>query len=211
MEQLKLTKNELRKQQIKLSQLDLYLPTLKLKKAMLQAQINIATLQIVDAQKRLEYVKENVEKFKNLLTLHDNGNILHFLEVRHIKKTYENIAGVEIPNFEGVSFVDQNYFLFDTPLWMDSAIDKLKKLIISKENIKVLEEKKRALKNELRDVSIRVNLFEKVLIPRTNGNIKKIKIFLGDQQLAAVSQAKVAKMKMLSKKNIPTIEQDLPL
>ena len=54
-------------------------------------------------------------------------------------------------------------------------------------------EKKAALEKELREVSIRVNLFEKILIPRALSNIKKIKVFLGDQQLAAVSQAKVAK------------------
>jgi V/A-type H+/Na+-transporting ATPase subunit D len=45
-------------------------------------------------------------------------------------------------------------------------------------------------------VSIRLNLFEKVLIPRAQKNIKKIKIFLGDQELAAVCQAKVAKRKI---------------
>ncbi|EKE08245.1 MAG: V-type ATP synthase, subunit D [uncultured bacterium] len=60
----------------------------------------------------------------------------------------------------------------------------------------VAEEKKRSLEKELREVSIRVNLFEKVLIPRAQENIKKIKIFLGDQQLSAVAQAKVAKKKI---------------
>jgi V/A-type H+-transporting ATPase subunit D len=34
------------------------------------------------------------------------------------------------------------------------------------------------------------------LIPRSTENIKKIRVFLGDQQLAAVSQAKVAKAKI---------------
>jgi len=41
-----------------------------------------------------------------------------------------------------------------------------------------------------------VNLFEKILIPRAKKNIKKIKVFLGDQELAAVSRAKVAKNKI---------------
>jgi V/A-type H+-transporting ATPase subunit D len=55
-------------------------------------------------------------------------------------------------------------------------------------------------------VSIRVNLFEKVLIPRAQENIKKIRIFLGDQQLSAVAQAKVAKLKIKAraKKEIRT-------
>lgn len=51
------------------------------------------------------------------------------------------------------------------------------------------------------EVSIRLNLFEKILIPRTKKNIKKIEVFLGDQELAAVAQAKVAKSKILKKKS----------
>ncbi len=57
------------------------------------------------------------------------------------------------------------------------------------------------LEKELREVSIRVNLFEKIMIPRTKANIKKVKIFLGDMQLAAVAQAKVSKRKILERKN----------
>jgi V/A-type H+-transporting ATPase subunit D len=45
-----------------------------------------------------------------------------------------------------------------------------------------------------------VNLFEKILIPRSQENIKKIRVFLGDQQLAAVAQAKVAKRKIAIRK-----------
>ena len=94
-------------------------------------------------------------------------------------------------------FEPATYSLFDTPLWFESAIQGLRELITAREKIKIAEEKKRALEKELRDVSIRVNLFEKILIPRSLENIKKITIFLGDQQLAAVSQAKVAKKKIL--------------
>ena len=39
----------------------------------------------------------------------------------------------------------------------------------------------------------RVNLFEKVKIPETQGNIKKIQVYLGDQQTAAVVRGKIAK------------------
>ena len=60
--------------------------------------------------------------------------------------------------------------------------------------------KKKLLEKELNEVSIRVNLFEKIMIPRTEKNIKKIRIFLGDQQLSAVSQAKASKRKILQRK-----------
>jgi V/A-type H+/Na+-transporting ATPase subunit D len=79
-------------------------------------------------------------------------------------------------------------------------MEKLKELIVAKAKINVAEEKKAILEKELREVSIRVNLFEKILIPRTQRHIKKIKVFLGDQELASVAQAKVAKAKILKKK-----------
>jgi vacuolar-type H+-ATPase subunit D/Vma8 len=60
----------------------------------------------------------------------------------------------------------------------------------------VLEEQVRLLSQELRTTSQRVNLFEKVKIPETKANIKKIGIFLGDEQVAAVVRSKISKKKL---------------
>jgi V/A-type H+-transporting ATPase subunit D len=38
-----------------------------------------------------------------------------------------------------------------------------------------------------------VNLFEKIKIPEAMDNIKKIRVYLGDQQTAAVVRGKIAK------------------
>lgn len=196
MANVRLTKTELRDQQKKLDQLEKYLPTLQLKKALLQMEINQTQLTIV------EVTKKKVEKEKELLP------ILKMLEEKidcypekytqiiHVNKHYENIAGVESPIFESVTFKKNDYFLFDTPAWTDAVIEKKKEAISIQEHLQVLEEKKRALQYELREVSIRVNLFEKVLIPQAKSSIKKIRLFLGEQQLAAVAQAKVAKKKI---------------
>jgi len=51
-------------------------------------------------------------------------------------------------------------------------------------------------KEELRTTTQRVNLFEKKLIPELRENIRKIKIFLGDEETAAVGRAKLAKGKL---------------
>lgn len=105
-----------------------------------------------------------------------------------------------MPYFESVIFEDYTYSLIDSPSWADPLIEKLKNLKEALIRIDIAREKKVALENELREVSIRVNLFEKILIPRAKTNIKKIKVFLGDQQLSAVSQAKVAKGIILENK-----------
>ncbi|MFT5122835.1 MAG: V/A-type H+-transporting ATPase subunit D [Verrucomicrobiales bacterium] len=45
----------------------------------------------------------------------------------------------------------------------------------------------------------RVNLFEKVKIPDAQEHIRRIRIFLGDQQTAGVARAKLAKAKMATR------------
>jgi V/A-type H+-transporting ATPase subunit D len=193
---LKLTKNELRDQQRRLSLFQKYLPTLQLKKAMLQFELSQALAEIAQLKAAFGEAKGIVAHFSSLLSDKAACDVVQYAEVVHVKKRYENIAGVEIPIFEKVVFKDPDYFLFDTPVWTDRATELVRELVIAREKVGIAEEKKRSLEKELREVSIRVNLFEKILIPRSQGNIKKIRIFLGDQQLAAVAQAKVAKSKM---------------
>ncbi len=197
MAEIKYTKNALREQEQKLKQLHSYLPTLQLKKKLLQFEVMMSHSRLEDLFRSLQSKRNDVDKFSPLLTDIEDGNILEFLEIEHVGKIYENIAGIEVPVFEKVIFKMNNYSLFETPLWMDRALYYLRGLIETEQNMHIEEERKRALMKELRDVSIRVNLFEKILIPRTLTNIKKIKIFLGDQALAAVAQSKVAKKKIM--------------
>lgn len=199
MARIKLTKTELRLQQIRLKQLQKYLPTLQLKKALLQVEVNQTTIEIEGLVRQFELQEKTIQKYVPLFAEKNSGSFFSSLSVTEVKKNYENIAGVEIPLFEEVLFTSSDYSLFDTPVWYESAMTEMRKLITIQENIRVVEEKKAALEKELRDVSIRVNLFEKILIPRCIDNIKRIKIFLGDQQLAAVSQAKVSKKKILER------------
>lgn len=193
---VKLTKTELRTQQTRLTQFQRYLPTLQLKKAMLQFEVSQALTEIDVLTTEFKNLYDQISKFAPFLLEKVACNVVQYAEVVHVKKHYENIAGVEIPIFQEVVFREPEYFLFDTPVWTDRAAEMVRDLATAREKISIAEEKRRALEKELREVSIRVNLFEKILIPRSLENIKKIKIFLGDQQLAAVAQAKVAKGKL---------------
>ena len=199
-QQVKLTKNELRAQQTKLAQLKKYLPTLQLKKALLQAEVNEVRSQIAHLQNELEKQKKHVKKFSALFTEPITFSLKELATVQKIDRSWENIAGVEVPSLKNVNYLPIEYSLFETPVWADAAVEISRKMTLAEAHVIVAKEKKEALENELREVSIRVNLFEKILIPRALANIKKIKVFLGDQQLAAVSQAKVAKGKIIAKK-----------
>lgn len=195
---MKLTKNELRAQQNRLKQLEKYLPTLQLKKAMLQVEVNDARSEIAEFEREQQQQQQKVERYSALLS-ERSIEPEKVAKVETVKKRYENIAGVEVPYFEEAVFFEYSYSLFDTSPWTDAVVAGIRDLVVCRLKIDTAHEKKKALEEEFREVSIRVNLFEKILIPRALRNIKKIKVFLGDQQLAAVSQAKVAKRKILEK------------
>lgn len=200
MAELKLTKNELRAQQNRLNQLLKYLPTLQLKKALLQAEVAEARLERYTLEEQVDLERRAVEEYASLFTQVLPVSVSQFAKITKLTKRYENIAGAEVPYFESISFEPITYNLFETPVWLEGAIQGLRKVSVAKAKLEISEEKLKLLEHELREVTIRVNLFEKILIPRAERNIKKIKVFLGDQQLAAVSQAKVAKMKILERK-----------
>jgi V/A-type H+-transporting ATPase subunit D len=200
MAEIKLTKSELRSQQQRLGQLEKYLPTLQLKKAMLQAEVNEARLEIVQLETAFHRLYEAIQSYSALLSETVEFDASKAAVIIEVKKRYENIAGIDVPYLDTVVFQPVTYSLFDTPPWVDSVVVGLRDAAEGAARIAISREKKQALEKELRNVSIRVNLFEKILIPRALKNIKKIKVFLGDQQLAAVSQAKVAKTKIEERK-----------
>ena len=200
MAELKMTKNELRAQQNRLNQLFKYLPTLQLKKALLQTEVAEGRLERNAQEALLDVEKRQVDEFAPLFTQNLPTDLSHFAKIVKVQKRYENIAGAEVPFFEGVTYAPITYNLFETPIWLEGAIMGLRRVSEAKARLMIVNEKLTLLEKELREVTIRVNLFEKILIPRAEKNIKKIKVFLGDQQLAAVSQAKVAKSKIIERK-----------
>lgn len=208
MAEVKLTKNELRAQEKQLGQLEKYLPTLQLKKAMLQAEVNDARKEIVVLEEGYEKARKVTDEYSPLLSERLAVDPYKVASIREIHKQYENIAGVDVPTYKGVDFDPFEYSLFDTPPWLDGVVSGLRNLAIMRAQVRVVQEKKQALEYELRQVSIRVNLFEKILIPRCVKNIKKIKVFLGDQQLAAVGQIKMAKAKIEKNKLAQEAEEE---
>lgn len=198
---IKLTKNELRSQEGRLKQLNRYLPTLELKKQLLQLEVNKAQEEMDQLQKLFLDKKKDIEKSIAVYSDRDLTPIIGNTTITNAVVAFENIAGIDVPNLTTVEFLDVHYDLFQYPLWIDNAIEATKQLKILQEKVKIAKKKKDILEKELRDVSVKVNLFEKILIPRAIGNIRKIKIFLGDQQIMAVGQAKVALKKIRIRRN----------
>ena len=118
------------------------------------------------------------------------------LRITRINVREGNIAGVPIPVFEGTKFAVASYDLLEKPLWLDAAVVNVKKVLEIDMEARTLAEQQRRLEKELRTTTQRVNLFEKIKIPEARDNIKKIRVYLGDQQTAAVVRGKISKRGM---------------
>ena len=195
MAKLKLTKSEQKKQKDGLKRFQRYLPTLMLKKQQLQAEIRTVELKLLDLRKSKERTDEG---FKKWISIFGEDGIFTpgILRVKKMLTGEGNIAGVPIPLFEGGEFEIAKYDLLEKPLWLDIAVDKMKKVLLLDLEMQCLEEQQRRLKKEFQTTSQRVNLFEKIKIPEAKANIKKIGIYLGDQQTAAVVRGKISKRSM---------------
>ena len=192
MVKIKLTKNELKKQKDSLKMYQRYLPTLMLKKQQLQAEIRLTEIRIRELVKEKNRIDES---FKSWIAVFGEKGIFtpEILKITRIKTGHGNIAGVSIPLFEGAEFEVFPYDLTGTPLWLDLAVERLKQVFMLDLEERIVEEQRRRLDHELRVTTQRVNLFEKIKIPETRENIKKIQVYLGDQQTAAVVRGKIAK------------------
>ncbi len=209
MAELRLTKAELRNQTLKLAQLLKYLPTLQLKKALLQAEVFNAQQELEILLGRVEEQRLAVERMQPLLGA-DFAFDPEVVRVQEVRKAYENVAGVELPRLESVEFAPISLSLFESPPWADGLVILVKQFLVAIERAGVGEQKLKALQQELREVSTRVNLFEKILIPRTQRAIKKIKVFLGDLEMSAIAQSKVAKEKILERRGQAVLDQEQP-
>lgn len=198
MAKIKLTKNELKVQKDTLKMYQRYLPTLTLKKQQLQSEIRIIEAKAASVRQE----RENLEKgFSSWIAVFSEESAFPdgIITVSNIRKGTGNIAGVTIPTFEGADFSRGDYDLYETPLWVDIAANHMEKAMSLDLEAEVLDEQVRLLEKELLSTSQRVNLFEKVKIPETQANIKKISIYMADQQVSAVVRSKISKRKIAAR------------
>jgi len=194
MEKIKHTKTELKHQKDGLKRFTRYLPTLILKKQHLQMEILRTVRALEELTNELNKKRESIDKWVALFA--EDVKIEELLQVEKVYTEIENIAGIDIPVFEKIDFIEKEYDFIRMPLWVDYGIEALKEFIELNIRLKITNKQEELLREELRITTQRVNLFEKVKIPQAQENIRSIQIVLGDMQTAAVVTGKISKRKI---------------
>lgn len=194
MARLQLSKAALGQAKSRLAAYRRFLPSLDLKRRQLIAERNRAREQVEALEKEREALVREAGEAVPMLAL-DAISIDGLARLGEVRLAEENVVGVALPVVERAEIVVADYSLLARPHWVDKVATLLARALRLEVEITVARRRIAVLDEAVKKVTQRVNLFEKVLIPRTQTHIRLIRIHLGDAERAAVVTSKLAKRK----------------
>ena len=194
MPRLSLTKASLTKQKKQLKTFERVLPTLDLKRRQLIVERSKAQEVLAQSQKQLAALESAIPKKLPMLS-NQLVDLTDIVKVAGVELGEENVIGTRLPKINQVQIQVRDYALLGKPFWVDRLVELLKSAQEITIDIQVFQQRVALLHQAERVVTQRFNLFDKVLIPKTKANIKKIQIYLADAERAAVVNSKLAKRK----------------
>ncbi len=191
-QRIKLNKVSLREQKQRMALYQRFLPALEARKQQFLMQLAAVRKDLREQEGALTALTADISVWSPLIR--DMEGILKpFIEIRQIRVSMHNVAGLKIPLFQEVIFEDHSYSVFATSYSFEIVLERLREAICRREKLKILLTQERILADGFRKTSQRINLYEQRLIPECREALRKIAVYLQDQQAAAVGVAKVAK------------------
>lgn len=194
MSRLSLTKASLSRQKGLLKTYRDVLPSLDLKRRQLSAERQKARRQLQQTKERAAAIEAEIGRVCPMLA-YESIDLEGLVAVSGVSLGEENLMGTRLPVVRRVDLRVQEYGLLSRPFWVDRVVQFLQEALRNQIELQVAQRRLELLREAERTVTQRFNLFDKVLIPRTRGNIKKISIYLSDAERAGVVNSKIAKRK----------------
>jgi len=192
MARLKLSKASLQEELVKLKLYEKLLPSLELKRRQLAIELDKARREYAATRAEVERLEARVGAELPMLA-NTEIELKGLVKMTALDLGQENVVGVRLPLLNQVECQVAEYSPLAKPAWVDALAERLVDAAEARTRIQVAAERVRILLRAERRITQRVNLFEKILIPRTRKSIERIQIWLGDIGRAAVVQAKLAK------------------
>lgn len=194
---LALNKTTLKQQRDQAKTYKQFLPSLDLKRRQLLLALKAARQELADIDEQIESLRVELEPLYPLLgsTTIPSLKITGLIRVSNVRIGSENVVGTRLPVLRDVFFATPDYSTLATPFWIDHLVTALGRMTRLRLQRRVAVQRVDLLAVAARRITQRVNLFEKVLIPQAQDNIRRISIFLSDQERAAVVRSKISKGK----------------
>jgi len=196
MARLAFSKASLHKEGAQLKRYKQYLPSLDLKRQQLVVERTKALSQLTETQEKITSCYALVEDQLPMLSS-EHIELKSLVTIKQVDISEENVVGVQLPYLKTINIDLKPYSLLSKPHWVDFLVIQLRKMLQLQVQLQVDQQRLDILQQAVKKVTQRVNLFDKVLIPRAQQNIRKIQIFLSDTERAAVVRAKITKQKRL--------------
>ena len=194
MAKIRLSKQALAKEREQLKLRQRLLPSLDLKRRQLTVEQEKARQAVTEANaKAAEFERQVAAELR--MVADREVDVSGLIQVRRVEIGVENVVGVKVPRLDHIDYDETDYSLLAKPAWVDVLIEKLKAAIQLRIEVDVAEQRVTVLGQAVRRTTQRVNLFDRILIPEAQRNIKRIQIFLGDLERDAVVRSKLAKGK----------------
>ena len=176
-----------------------FLPSLDLKRQQLLSAHKAAQAQLAELEQQLEACRQSLASLFPTLgsSTIDPTKLYGLVQVRDVVLDQQHLLGVHVPTVREIVIVRAQYSKLTLPFWVDQLADGLAEVARLNVQLQVASRRTKLLGTAARRTTQRVNLFEKVLIPRVQSNIKRIGIALSDQERASVIRSKLAKRKHL--------------
>lgn len=194
MARVPLSKSQLTREKESLASYRRYLPALDLKRQQLMAERNRARHEITRINAAV--AEAAVAAGQAIPMLADQRvDVAGLAWPGEVRLGTQNVAGVRLPIVESVEVHRARYSRLVRPHWVDALVERLADAIRLRVEARIARERLALLEAAVVKITQRVNLFEKVLVPQTQDNIRRINVFLGDAERSAVVGAKLAKRK----------------
>lgn len=196
MGKLALNKSTLNKEGRKVKAYKKFVPALDLKRKQLLAARATARRQLQEGEDELATLQQEIREQLPMLA-NFRGRADQLVEVRQLEITQINLVGIRLPEVRSLQLAARPYSLLSTEPWLDRLTQLLMRATELQIHGRVLEKRLSLLETGLQKTTQRLNLFDKVLIPQAERNIRKIRIALSDSERAGVVTSKIAKNKRL--------------
>lgn len=194
MARLQLNKSSLAREAKSLRTYERFLPSLDLKRQQLMAERAKAAHALAGTRGEIETLAKQVGRTLPMLA-NLNVDLTGLARLTDVRLGTENLVGTHLPVIEAVDIEVRPYALLAKPHWVDNAAAMLREMLELRVRAQVEERRVTLLDAAVKTITQRVNLFDKVLIPKARANIKRIRIYLSDEEMAAVVRSKIAKRK----------------
>lgn len=194
MAKVSLSKSSLSHQTQQLKSYQQFLPSLDLKRKQLMGERVRAQAEQRKLAARLAAARQRVAESLPMLG-NEELDLTGLVRVERVELGRENVMGTWLPTLAELAIATRPYGYISKPHWLEPLIDALTESARLRVEAMVAERRVALLEAAVRTVTQRVNLFDKVLIPQTRANIKRIRIALSDAERAAVVRSKIAKKK----------------